>query len=202
MKRVRQAIVVEGKYDEIRVRSAVDAIVVQTEGFGIFRDKERLELLRRLAAQRGLIILTDSDSAGLLIRNHLIGAIPAEQIRQAYIPPIQGKERRKPTAGKEGLLGVEGMDNAVIIDALEKAGATFEGEDAPTANTMRLTKGDLYDLRLSGHTDSARRRTALLCKLGLPTNLSANRLIDVLNATVTEQELTQLLSEIKTVDTP
>lgn len=199
MKRVRQAIVVEGKYDEIRVRSAVDALVVQTEGFGIFRDKQRLELLRRLAAQRGLIILTDSDSAGMLIRNHLIGAIPAEQMCHAYIPPIAGKEKRKTAPGKEGLLGVEGVDNAVVIRALEQAGATFEDADAATATAtdgMHLTKGDLYELGLSGRADSAARRRALLRAMGLPQNLSANRLLDVLNATVSEKQLAALLCEI------
>lgn len=197
MKRVRQAIVVEGKYDEIRVRSAVDALVVQTEGFGIFRDKQRLELLRRLAAQRGLIILTDSDSAGMLIRNHLIGAIPAEQMCHAYIPPIAGKEKRKTAPGKEGLLGVEGVDNAVVIRALEQAGATFEDADAATATDgMHLTKGDLYELGLSGRADSAARRRALLRAMGLPQNLSANRLLDVLNATVSEKQLAALLCEI------
>ncbi len=199
MKRVRQAIVVEGKYDEIRVRSVVDAIVVPTEGFGIFRDEARLELLRRLAAQRGLIVLTDSDSAGMLIRNHLIGTIPAEQIRHAYIPPIAGKERRKSAPSKEGLLGVEGVDNAVVLDALTRAGATFEDEAADTvvsaADKMHLTKSDLYELGLSGRADSANRRRALLDALKLPQNLSANRLLDVLNATVTEQELTTLLRE-------
>lgn len=205
MKRVREAIVVEGKYDEIRVRSAVDALVVPTEGFGIFRDEPRLALLRRLAAERGLIILTDSDSAGMLIRNHLIGAIPAEQMRHAYIPPIAGKERRKSAPGKEGLLGVEGMDNAVVLAALERAGATFEdaADGAPEAeNKMHLTKGDLYELGLSGRADSAARRRALLRALDLPENLSANRLLDVLNATVTEQELAVLFQEIDIADTP
>ncbi len=193
MKRVQQAIVVEGKYDEIRVHSAVNALVVQTEGFGVFRDAERVELLRRLAAQRGLIILTDSDSAGLLIRNHLIGTIPAEQLCHAYIPPVAGKEKRKATAGKEGLIGVEGMDNAVIIAALERAGAVFEDEDALPINEMHLTKGDLYELGLSVRPDSAARRRVLLARLGLPKNLSTNRLLEVLNATVTEEELTTLL---------
>ncbi len=197
MKRVRQAIVVEGKYDEIRVRSAVDALVVPTEGFGIFRDEQKTALLRRLATERGLIILTDSDSAGMLIRNHLIGAIPAEQMRHAYIPPIAGKERRKTAPGKEGLLGVEGVDNAVVLAALERAGATFEdaANGAPAADKMHLTKGDLYELGLSGRADSAARRRALLRALKLPENLSANRLLDVLNATVTEQELAVLMSE-------
>lgn len=201
MKQVRQAIVVEGKYDEIRVHSAVDAIVVPTEGFGIFRDEAKMHLLRRLAAERGLIILTDSDSAGMLIRNHLIGSIPADQIRHAYIPPVAGKERRKSAPSKEGLLGVEGVDNAVVIAALERAGATFEdAADVGSANKMHLTKGDLYELGLSGRADSATRRRALLAALNLPQNLSANRLLDVLNATVTEQELAALLRETETTD--
>ncbi len=202
MKRVREAIVVEGKYDEIRVRSAVDALVVPTEGFSIFRDEPRLMLLRRLAAERGLIILTDSDSAGMLIRNYLIGAIPAEQMRHAYIPPIAGKERRKSAPGKEGLLGVEGMDNTVVIAALLRAGATFEDAAAgtPVAEKMHLTKGKLYELGLSGQPDSAARRRALLRALRLPENLSANRLLDVLNATVTEQELAAFLREIEIAD--
>ncbi len=194
MRRVRQAIVVEGKYDEIRVHSAVEALVVTTEGFGIFHDTARMDLLRRLAAQRGLIILTDSDSAGMMIRNHLIGAIPAEQLLQAYIPPIAGKEKRKATAGKEGLLGVEGMDNAVVLAALERAGAIFEDEDIPTADKMHLTKGDLYALGLSGGVDSAARRHKLLERLGLPQNLSANRLLEVLNATVSPEEWADLLA--------
>lgn len=203
MKRVRQAIVVEGKYDEIRVRSAVDALVVPTEGFGVFRDEQKLELLRRLAAERGLIVLTDSDSAGMLIRNHLIGAIPAEQMRHAYIPPIAGKERRKSAPGKEGLLGVEGVDNAVVLAALERAGAIFEdAAGEKTGDRMSLTKGDLYALGLSGHADSAARRRALLRALKLPENLSANRLLDVLNATVTEKELKELLTRLKTADAP
>lgn len=204
MKRVREAIVVEGKYDEIRVRSAVDALVVPTEGFGIFHDKARLMLLRRLAAERGLIILTDSDSAGMLIRNHLIGAIPAEQMRHAYVPPIAGKERRKSAPGKEGLLGVEGMDNAVVIAALERAGATFEdaADGVPVADKMHLTKGDLYEFGLSGCADSAQRRLALLSALNLPLTLSANRLLEVLNATITEQELAELLAVLKTADSP
>jgi ribonuclease M5 len=196
VKRVRQAIVVEGKYDEIRVHSVVNALVVSTAGFGIFRDPEQLDLLRRLAAERGLIILTDSDNAGMLIRNHLIGAIPAEQVRHAYVPPIRGKERRKTAPGKEGLLGVEGIDNSIILAALEQAGAVFEDEQTPTANKMHLTKGDLYELGLSGHANSAARRAALLQALKLPKNLSANRLLDVLNATMTQQEFTTLLQKI------
>ena len=125
MPRIREAIVVEGKYDAIRVKSAVDALVVETGGFGVFHDKERLAFLRRLAAQRGLLILTDSDGAGFVIRNYLAAAIPADQLKHAYIPEVPGKERRKAAASKEGLLGVEGIDNARILETLRRAGATF-----------------------------------------------------------------------------
>ncbi len=194
MRRIRDVVVVEGKYDEIRVHSAVDAMVVCTEGFGVFRNEARMALLRRLAQTRGLVVLTDSDSAGMLIRNHLIGAIPAEQMRHAYIPPIAGKERRKTAPGREGLLGVEGMDNAVIVAALERAGVTFEDEQSVSTPSLDLTKSDLVALGLSGGENSAARRRQLLCQLGLPENLSANRLLDVLNATVTPQELDVLLA--------
>ncbi len=196
MRRVREVIVVEGKYDEIRVHSAVDAMVVPTEGFGIFRDEARLTLLRRLADTRGLVVLTDSDSAGLLIRNHLIGAIPAARLLQAYIPPIAGKERRKTAPGREGLLGVEGMDNAVIVAALERAGVTFEDEPAMAREELGLTKSDLFSLGLSGGEGSAARRRRLLGRLGLPENLSANRLLEVLNVTVSASELDFLLAAI------
>ena len=196
MRRVRQAIVVEGKYDTIRVRSAVDALVVETNGFGIFRDKARLEMLRQLARERGLVILTDSDSAGALIRNHLLGAIPAQQIRLAYVPPRMGKERRKAAPSKEGLLGVEGIDNATVIAALERAGAIFEEEETSSADKMHLTKADLVEAGLSGTADSADRRRRVLEKLGLPLQLSANRLLEVVNATLTPAEWQELLQEL------
>ena len=192
MRRVRQAIVVEGKHDVIRVRSAVEAVVVPTDGFRLFKDKEKVALLRRLAATRGLILLTDSDSAGGIIRNHLCGCIPAEQLLQAYVPPRPGKERRKATPSKEGLLGVEGMDAATILTALERAGATFEDEDAPPQESLGLTKADLLDLGLTGHPDSAARRRRLLEALELPGYLSANRLLEVLNTTVTPAEWRRL----------
>lgn len=195
MRRVKQAIVVEGKYDAIRVRSAVEALVVQTDGFRLFRDKETASLLRRLAAERGLVILTDSDSAGMVIRNHVLTLVPATQVRHAYIPPVPGKEKRKNSPSREGLLGVEGMDNDIIVAALTRAGATFLDEDAPPER-MALTKGDLYALGLSGRADSADRRRALLRQLALPEHLSANRLLEVLGATVQPEELESLLRQI------
>ena len=197
MRRVRQAIVVEGKHDVIRVHSAVDALVIPTDGFRIFKDKEKMAMLRRLAAVRGLIVLTDSDSAGGVIRNHLLSCIPAEQLRQAYIPPIAGKERRKSAPSKEGLLGVEGMDAATVVAALERCGAIFEDEDTPAHVSLALTKADWVALGLSGTADSAARRTRLAQALGVPTYLSANRLLELVNATVTAEEWEALLNTME-----
>ncbi len=196
MRRVRQAIVVEGKYDVIRVRSAVDALVVQTDGFRIFKDAERMAMLRRLAAAKGLIVLTDSDSAGGVIRNHLLGCIPPEQLLQAYIPPREGKERRKAAPSKEGLLGVEGMDNGTVIAALERAGAVFEDETAVEAKSLSLTKADLMEWGLSGTVDCSTRRARLLQALELPATLSVNRLLEVVNATLTAEEWVALMKQI------
>ena len=195
MKRVREVIVVEGKYDAIRVKSAVEAVVVETHGFGLFRDREQLALLRRLAASRGVLVLTDSDGAGFVIRNYLSGVLPPSQVKHAYIPEIAGKERRKAAPSKEGLLGVEGVDNAVILEALERAGATFE-EDERAGAAPWLTKGELYADGLSGGPDSAGRRAALLRLLGLPQKLSANRLLEVINATMTPDEYRRVLQQI------
>ncbi|MBQ6849039.1 MAG: DUF4093 domain-containing protein [Clostridia bacterium] len=196
MRRIREAIVVEGKHDVIRVRSAIEALVVPTDGFRLFKDAEKMALLTRLAATRGLIVLTDSDSAGGVIRNHLCGCIPAHQLRQAYIPPRPGKERRKAAPSKEGLLGVEGMDAATVVAALERAGATFEDENTPPRESLRLTKADLMELGLTGGTDSAARRGRLLAALDLPAYLSANRLLEVVNATVTPAEWAALLARL------
>ena len=196
MERVYEAIVVEGKHDVIRVRSAVDATVVCTDGFRIFKDAERMALLRRLAATRGLIVLTDSDSAGGVIRNHLLGSIPTEQLKQAYIPPRPGKERRKTAPSKEGLLGVEGMDAAAVVEALRRAGATFEGAEKSETAFVSLTKADLMELGLTGGADSAAKRRKLLAALDLPGYLSAGRLLEVLCSTVTEEEWAKLLEKI------
>lgn len=196
MRRVRQAIVVEGKHDVIRVRSAVEAVVVPTEGFRIFKDAEKMAMLRRLAQVRGLIVLTDSDTAGGVIRNHLLSCIPAEQLKQAYIPPIPGKERRKPAPSKEGLLGVEGMDAATVVAALERGGAVFEDEDTPPPTALALTKADWMALGLSGAADSAYRRERLAEMLSVPSYLSANRLLELVNTTVTAEEWINLLPKI------
>lgn len=178
--RVSEVIVVEGRYDRHAVLNAVDATVLETSGFHIFKDRELLSLLRRLAETRGLILLTDSDAAGFVIRNHLKGFLPKDRVRQAYIPAIPGKERRKRQPGKEGLLGVEGMAPETIRDALRRAGATFEDGSTVTAPQRTVTKLDLYRDGLSGKPDSAARRARLAQELELPAHMSTNALLEAL----------------------
>lgn len=189
MVKIREAIVVEGRYDKNVLRQIVDAPVFETHGFGVMNDRPLLGLLRRLAETRGLIILTDSDGAGFVIRNYLKGSIPAGRVLHAYIPDIRGKERRKDRPGKEGKLGVEGMRPEVLLEVLRRAGATFE--DAPEAELARvpITKQDLYLLHLTGWPDSAARRAQLKQALGLPEHLSTNGLLDALNAMFDRDEL-------------
>lgn len=187
MTRIKEAIVVEGRYDKNTLSQVVDAPIVTLEGFSVFNDKEKLRFLRRLAQERGLIILTDSDGAGFVIRNYLKGSLPREQVKQAYIPDVDGKERRKRAPGKEGKLGVEGMPPEVLVQALERAGATFEDGGGAAAGTA-ITKGDLYELGLSGGPDSGTRRAALLKKLGLPERMTANALLEALNILYSREE--------------
>ena len=181
MRKVREVIVVEGRYDKNALKQVVDAVVVETRGFGVFSDRERLALLRRLAAERGLILLTDSDGAGFVIRNFLKGAIPKSRLKQAYIPDVYGKERRKAAPGKEGKLGVEGMPPQVLLEALERAGAVFEDGGASEEARRPVTKADFYQLGLTGGPDSGAKRAALLKKLGLPERMTANALLEAVN---------------------
>ena len=186
-RRIREGVVVEGRYDKNALKQAVDAVVVETGGFGVFRDRERLALLRRLAAERGLILLTDSDGAGFVIRNFLKGAIPRDRLKQAYIPDVYGKERRKAAPGREGKLGVEGMSPQVLLQALERAGATFEDVPAGGREAEAVTKGDFYRLGLTGGPDSGAKRAALLGRLGLPERMSANALLEAVNLLYTRE---------------
>lgn len=180
--KIREVIVVEGRYDKNALSQVVDATVITLGGFAVFNDKEKLALLRRLAEKRGLIVLTDSDGAGFVIRNYLKGALPKEQIKQAYIPDIHGKERRKRAPGKEGKLGVEGMTPAVLLEAIRRAGAAIEGEaEDESTQAAPLTKADLFALGLTGGPDSAAKRQALLKQLELPEHLTANGLLEALN---------------------
>ena len=186
MTRIREAILVEGRYDVNTVRQVVDTVVLESGGFRIFNNKDQLKLLRRIAETRGLIVLTDSDGAGFVIRNYLKGALPKGCVKQAYVPDIAGKERRKRHGSKEGKLGVEGMPPAVLLEALRRCGATWEGEEAPAA-PLRLTKADLLEKGLIG-PDSAARRQALCRKLSLPERMTPNALLQALNTLLTEEE--------------
>ena len=193
MIKIREAIVVEGRYDKNTLSQIVNAPILETFGFGIFKNKQQLAFLRRVAHERGLIVFTDSDGAGFVIRNHLKSAIEPQYLKHAYIPDIYGKERRKSAPGKEGKLGVEGMTPEVIVDALRKAGATIEGEDAPV--TQQITKQDLMELGLSGGKDSSQKRLALLEKLDLPEHMSSNAMLQALNLLYDLEELKQMLQE-------
>lgn len=191
-RRVREVIVVEGRYDKNALSQVVDAVIVETGGFSIFHDQEKLALFRRLAELRGVILLTDSDGAGFLIRSHLKGVLPPEQVKQAYVPDVYGKERRKRKGGREGKLGVEGMPPAVLLEALKRAGATFEGEESAPEHLEPITKADLYEKGLSGRQDSGERRRELLLRLGLPEHITANGLLEVLNLLYTRSEFLNL----------
>lgn len=192
MFRIKEAVVVEGRYDKNTLSQLVDTVIFETSGFAIFRDDERLALLRRLAQARGLIVLTDSDGAGFVIRNYLKGAIDPALVKHAYIPDRYGKERRKRRPGKEGKLGVEGMPPQVLEQTLRQAGATFLDEAGETPPPGRaITKADLYAAGLSGGEGSAQRRRELLKTLDLPEHLSPNALLVVLNALYGYEELAE-----------
>lgn len=196
MIKIRQAIVVEGRYDKNTLSQIVDAPVLETSGFGIMKDKKQLELLRRVAKKRGLIIFTDSDGAGFVIRNYLKSVIEPQYLLHAYIPDVFGKERRKSAPGKEGKLGVEGMSPEVIIECLRRAGADIEGEAALPASGQ-ITKQDLVDLGLSGGPDSSRKRLALLKKLELPEHMSSNAMLQAMNLLYSPEELKKYTEEIQ-----
>ena len=198
MRKIKEVIVVEGRYDKNALSQVVDATIITLGGFSVFNDREKLAFLRRLAEKKGLIVLTDSDGAGFVIRNYLKGALPRELVKQAYIPDIHGKERRKRHAGKEGKLGVEGMKPDVLLEALRRAGATFLDEAEQRPSREPITKADLFDLGLSGGPDSAAKRQALLRRLELPQHLTANGLLEALNLLYGREELAALLEEPRT----
>jgi len=194
MVKIQEAIVVEGRYDQNTLSQIVDAPIFRTEGFGIFHDRERLTLLCRVAEKRGLIVLTDSDGAGFVIRNHLKSVIPSAYLKHAYIPDIPGKERRKNAPGKEGKLGVEGMSQEILLEALRRAGATIEGEEA--CLSKGITKQDLVDLGLSGGPAASDRRKKLQKLCGFPEHMSANALLQALNLLYSLEELTELSRQL------
>lgn len=191
MLKIREVIVVEGRYDKNALSQVVDAVILETAGFGIFKDRQKQKLLRTLAETRGLIVLTDPDGAGFVIRRFLKGCTDPSRVKHAYVPDIPGKERRKSAPSKEGKLGVEGMRPELLLEALRRAGASFEDEETAPEREP-ITKADLYARGLSGGEGSAEKRRALLRKLDLPERLTANGLLDVLNAMMSREEFYRL----------
>ncbi len=193
MVKIKEAIVVEGRYDKNTLSQIVDAPILETAGFGIFKDKKQMALLRQVAEKRGLIVFTDADGAGFVIRNHIKSAIDGKYLKHAYTPDIFGKERRKATPGKEGKLGVEGMKPEIILEALRHAGATFGGEQEATGGC--ISKQDMMRLGLSGGPNSSEKRSKLIKKLDLPEHLSANALLQTLNLLMDLDELEQMIKD-------
>ena len=196
MVRIKEALVVEGKYDKNTLRQLVDTAIFTTDGFGVMNDKAKLRFLRQAAEARGLIILTDSDGAGFVIRNYLKGALPKDRVRHAYIPDVFGKEKRKTTAGKEGKLGVEGMSREILLEALRRAGATFEAEAAPPR--QELSKADLFELGLNGTPDSRSRRLQVMKRLSLPERMSTNAMLDALNILFSREDFFRWMADEET----
>lgn len=196
MIKIKEAVIVEGKYDKIKLSSLIDGLIIETGGFRIFSDKEKMALLRKLADTRGLLILTDSDSAGFLIRNHIQGCIPKDKIKHAYIPDLFGKEKRKVHPSKEGKLGVEGIDPQILLNAIRRAGATAEEKGDMPINRREITKLDLYEDGFSGKPESGRKRQMLLQELGLPARLTAKALAPVLNSIMEFDEYQKIVEKI------
>ena len=194
MIKLKEAVIVEGRYDKIKLKNLIDAPIIETNGFRIFNDKERRDMIRQIADRRGILIMTDSDGAGLVIRNFLNGAVDKSKIKHCYIPQLEGKEKRKEQKSKEGYLGVEGVPDDVIIEAIRKSGATVIGEEA--AQTNEITKADLFTLGLTGTENSAQKRKMLLKKLNMPDYLSTNAMLTALNCLYSLEELKSVLNEI------
>ena len=198
MHTIKEAIIVEGTYDQIKLSGFLDAVIIKTNGFTIFKDEKKLETIKTLAKKTGIVILTDSDSAGFKIRNFVKQSINDGIVKHAYIPDICGKEKRKAEPSKEGLLGVEGINNDIILDALKVAGCEIDGESNNQANTRPIQKSDLFILGLSGGEDSTKKRNALCTALGLPSKISANMLVSVLNKLMSYEQLCDWVDNLET----
>lgn len=189
---IKEAVIVEGRYDKIKISAVIDAPIIETNGFRVFKDKEKQNLIRKIAQERGILIMTDSDSAGFVIRNFLKGAVSVDKIKNAYIPQLKGKEKRKAEMSKEGFLGVEGVEEKVVIEAVRKSGATILGENEKIR--QEITKGDFYVLGLTGRENSAKLREKLLKHLNMPTYLTTNALLTALNCLYSLEELRELVN--------
>lgn len=192
MHKIKEAIIVEGTYDQIKLSGFVDGVIVKTNGFTVYKDKKKLELIKKLAQSCGIVILTDSDAAGFRIRNFIKQYVTVGEVKNAYIPEIFGKEKRKSKASAEGLLGVEGVSEEVILRALINAGCEIDGQESHLSAVRKITKTDLYMLGLSGGTESAEKRRQLCLRLGLPTKISANMLLSVMNRLMSYEQLAEI----------
>ena len=196
MIKIDRPIIVEGKYDHIKLSNIIDGLIIKTDGFGIFKDKEKQRLLRRLAGEKGIVVLTDSDSAGFLIRNFITSTVPSDKITHVYIPDIYGKEKRKTEYSKEGKLGVEGIDENIIIEAFRRAGISAD-ECEDVGERRQITSLDFYEHGLAGGENSKDKRKALLKALALPERISSSSMIKVLNCFVTYDEFIEKLKELE-----
>ena len=196
MHKIKECIIVEGAYDKIKLSNFIDGIILQVHGFGIYNNKDMQKTIKKLAKEFGIVILTDSDTAGFRIRSYIKQNIPKEYVKHAYIPEIKGKERRKSEPGKEGLLGVEGVDEDIILDALVRAGCTIDDIECMTEKA-EVTKSDFMRLGLSGGSESKHKRLMLLDKLSLPAKLSSNMLIDIINRMYTKEEFYKICNKLK-----
>ena len=196
MLKIKEAIIVEGRYDKIKLKNLVDTTIIETNGFRVFSDKEKQTLIRKIAQTRGILVFTDSDSAGFVIRNFLRGAVDKSKIKHCYIPQITGKEKRKAHGSKEGFLGVEGVSDEVIIDAIRKSGATIIGEESQ-AQSGEITKSDLYRLGLTGRENSEKLRKALLKNLGMPSYLTTNAMLSAINCLYSLEELKNIVENLE-----
>lgn len=196
MLKIKEAIIVEGRYDKIKLKNLVDTTIIETNGFRVFSDKEKQMLIRKIAQTRGILVFTDSDSAGFVIRNFLRGTVDKSKIKHCYIPQINGKEKRKAHGSKEGFLGVEGVSDEVIIDAIRKSGATIIGEESQ-AQSGEITKSDLYRLGLTGRENSEKLRKALLKNLGMPSYLTTNAMLSAINCLYSLEELKNIVENLE-----
>ena len=190
--KLTEAVIVEGRYDKLKLANIIDAFIIETNGFGIFKDKAKLNFIKKLAAERGIIVLTDSDHAGFMIRGRIASAVPKDRIKNVYIPDIYGKEKRKAEPSKEGKLGVEGMTKEILLDAFKKAGVTC----SVSQNDNPITTADLFDLGLTGTPNAKENRRKLMQKLDLPEFLSTSSLLSCLNNMMTKEELIQKMTDL------
>lgn len=196
MYKIKETIIVEGTYDKIKLSGFIDGVILVTNGFTVFKDKKLIESIKTFARETGIVILTDSDTAGFKIRNYIKQSVEEGEVLHAYVPDIHGKEKRKTAPGKEGLLGVEGIEGEIILDALKKAGCTIDGDRESGKGAQKITKAHMFTAGLSGGADSSEKRRKMARILGIPSKISANMLLDVVNRLMDYDEFIRLVNKV------